>query len=74
MNLRDSEPMTNEAGRTVADWRQRGALSISEAAGVLGIGRTLAFDLVRRGELQTVALGARRVVAVSTLRRMLGED
>ena len=58
---------------TATDWRHRGALSITEAAGVLGIGRTLAFDLVRRGELETIALGGRRVVAVSVLRRMLGE-
>lgn len=59
--------------RPRTNWRERGALSIVEAAEVLGVGRTLAFDLARRGELETISLGGRRVVAVSTLRRMLGE-
>ncbi len=65
--------MSYELIRTEPDWRDRGALSIPEAAEILGIGRTLAFDLVRRGELETIALGGRRVVAVSALRRLLGE-
>ena len=40
---------------------------------VLGIGRTLAFDLVRRGELETITLGKRRVVPVWVLKKRLGE-
>jgi excisionase family DNA binding protein len=36
--------------------------SVEEAATALGIGRSLAFDLVRRGELPTVRLGRRRVI------------
>lgn len=36
--------------------------SVAEAAAALGIGRSLAFELVRRGELPTVRLGRRRVI------------
>ena len=36
--------------------------SVEEAAAALGIGRSLAFELVRRGELPTVRLGRRRVI------------
>ncbi len=36
--------------------------SVEQAAAALGIGRSLAFDLVRRGELPAVRLGRRRVI------------
>lgn len=36
--------------------------SVAEAATALGIGRSLAFELARRGELPTVRLGRRRVI------------
>lgn len=36
--------------------------SVEEAASALGIGRSLAFELARRGELPTVRLGRRRVI------------
>ena len=58
----------------VTGWRERGALSIyPETAAVLGIGRSLAFDLVSRGELPSLKVGGRRVVPVESLRRYLGE-
>ena len=38
------------------------ALSVEEAAVLLGISRDLAYDLVRRGELPSVKLGRRTVV------------
>jgi hypothetical protein len=55
------------------DWRTRGALSIPEAGDVLGVGRSLAFDLARRGDLPTIRLGRRRVVPTHALRCLLGE-
>jgi hypothetical protein len=54
-------------------WREQGALSIPDAAKVLDLGRTLAFDLARRGELKTIMLGGRRVVPVIEIKRLLGE-
>lgn len=44
------------------------------AAGVLGIGRTLAYGMAERGEIPTIRLGSRVVVPVPALLRMLGED
>ena len=37
-------------------------LSVTEAAGLLGISRGLAYDLVARGELPSLRLGRRIVV------------
>jgi hypothetical protein len=54
-------------------WRDQGALSIPDTARVLDLGRTLAFDLARRGELKTIMLGGRRVVPVIEIKRLLGE-
>lgn len=48
------------------------AVSVSEAAGRLGISRTLAYELAARGELPSVRLGRRIVVPVSALERMVG--
>lgn len=36
--------------------------SVTEAARALGIGRSLAFELAKSGELPTVRLGRRRVI------------
>lgn len=41
---------------------ERIALSVEQAAAALGIGRSLAYELVRRGELPSVQLGRRRVI------------
>lgn len=69
----DPESLAAEAAEAVEDWRRRGALSIPEAGAVLGVGRSLAFDLARRGDLPTINLGRRRVVPCHALRRLLGE-
>lgn len=37
-------------------------VSVEEAAGLLGISRGLAYELVRRGELPSIRLGRRLVV------------
>jgi excisionase family DNA binding protein len=37
-------------------------LSVEEAAGLLGISRGLAYELVRRGELSAIRLGRRILV------------
>jgi excisionase family DNA binding protein len=46
-------------------------LSVPEAAEALGIGRSLAYDLARRGELPVIRLGRRLVVARPALEKML---
>lgn len=44
---------------------------VEEAAEQLGIGRSLMFDLVRRGEVRTVTFGRRRVVPSDEITRLL---
>lgn len=48
------------------------ALSIPEAAKMLGISRSLAYELAARGELHTVRLGRRIVVPRDIVLKMLG--
>ena len=42
--------------------------SVTEAAELLSIGRTLVYDLIRDGELPTLKIGHRRLVARRTLK------
>jgi excisionase family DNA binding protein len=53
---------------------QASTMSITEAADTLGIGRTLAYELARTGELPTIRLGRRLVVPRRALERLLGDD
>jgi len=41
--------------------------SVTEAAEALSIGRTLIYDLIRNGELRTLKIGHRRLVARADL-------
>lgn len=48
--------------------------SVSEAAELLGIGRSTAYELVARGELPSVAIGGRRVITRPVLTEILGVE
>ena len=48
------------------------ALTVTEAAGLLGISRALAYELVARHELPSICLGRRLVVPKVALLEMLG--
>ena len=48
------------------------ALTVTEAATILGISRALAYELVARGELPSIRLGRRLVVPKVALFEMLG--
>ncbi|HLN15706.1 MAG TPA: helix-turn-helix domain-containing protein [Acidimicrobiales bacterium] len=48
------------------------ALSVEEAAGLLGISTWLAYELVHQGELPSLRLGRRIVVPRAALERMVG--
>ena len=51
---------------------ERKTVSVPEAAQLLGISRTLAFELARRGELPgAIRLGGRIVVSVQEIERAL---
>ncbi len=58
---------------TLDDVRHRATITIEETSVVLGIGRTLAYEAARRGQLPVLALGTRRLVAVPALLKMLGD-
>ena len=57
------------------DLENRVTLSIEEAARLLGLGRTAAYEAARRGELPTRRLGRRLIVPVPAARvqRAVGE-
>ncbi len=61
------------ASRIVQETRPSGraTLTIEEAARELGIGRGLAYELARRGEIPTLRLGRRLVVPVAAFQRLL---
>jgi len=47
--------------------------TITEAADLLGIGRSTAYELAQRGELEVVRIGGRRMVSPTVLEGLLGE-
>ncbi len=49
----------------------RQTLSVEEAARILGIGRTSAYRAVARGELNHVRIGARILIPMAALERLL---
>jgi len=49
-------------------------LSIDEAAELVGISRTTAYELAQSGELPTVRLGRRILVPINQLADVLGTD
>ena len=62
---------------TVKAVRQLGMTTdVETAAAIIGIGRTLAYDLVRTDEfpVRLIRLGRRVVVPVSDLLKLLGAD
>jgi len=49
------------------------AITVEEAATALGIGKSLAYDLVNKGVIPTIALGSKRVVPVALLKQKMEE-
>ena len=49
------------------------ALSVPEAAKLLGIGKNLAYEAVQRGEIPSIKVGRRLLVPRAALERMLTE-
>jgi excisionase family DNA binding protein len=46
-------------------------VTVVEAGRLVGLGRSAAYDAVRRGELPSIRFGRRLVVPLSALRRLL---
>jgi excisionase family DNA binding protein len=49
-------------------------LTVPEAARVLGISRSMAYEAVRRGEIPVLRFGRRVIVPRAALMKMLGEE
>ncbi|MCL6678992.1 helix-turn-helix domain-containing protein [Sphingomonas sp. RG327] len=48
--------------------------SINETAGALRLGRTSIYNFIKKGRLQTVKLGRRRLVTASSIKALIGES
>jgi excisionase family DNA binding protein len=59
--------MTTGSSNPFDELSGRATITVSEAAKLLGIGRTAAYEAARRGELPTRRLGRRLVVPVPWL-------
>lgn len=53
-------------------WTDRDTLTMSEAAEILGLGRTAAYEAARRQEIPVLRIGGRMVVPVPLLKALLG--
>lgn len=47
---------------------------IPAAASMLGVGRTTLYGLIRAGDIETIHVGARRVVVVDSLREYVARQ
>ena len=69
-----SETTDTPRGLTLSDLHSRTTLNVEEAGRVLGIGRSGAYDAVRRGDVPSLRIGGRVRVPVPALLRMLGAE
>lgn len=59
----------------IADLRKRATCSVEEAGRVLGVHRSTAYDMAKRGVIPTISLGGtRKRVPTAAVLRMLGID
>jgi excisionase family DNA binding protein len=73
VSSRSSNRASSSDGFRLSDLAGRATTSVEEAASLLGIGRGLAYELARRGELPgVIRLGHRYVVSVQSLLGALG--
>ncbi|HVW32423.1 MAG TPA: helix-turn-helix domain-containing protein [Acidimicrobiia bacterium] len=65
--------MSSRTEVALVDRPERLVLSVPEAAGLLGISRSLAYSLAARGELPALRLGGRVVILRRPLERLLDD-
>lgn len=49
------------------------AISVSETARQLGVGRTTVYGLINSGQLKTTKIGRRRLISMLSVREFLGQ-
>ena len=47
------------------------AVSVTRAAQLLGIGRTITYELIKCGKLETANIGRRNIVRMSSIKRLV---
>jgi excisionase family DNA binding protein len=69
-----AEPaLDNESSAVAGEWGRTLLLTVEEAAGLLRPGRTSTYELVMRGQIQSVKIGRRRLVVRDGLIRYIAE-
>jgi excisionase family DNA binding protein len=63
--------LTEQGATPAARQSSRLTLTVEEAAALLGISRTLAYDLIARGDVPSLRLGRRIVISRRILERMV---
>ncbi len=53
---------------------RRRTYTVAEAALLIGVSRSTAYELVARGDLRAIRLGRRWAVPVSTVAEIVGDD
>ncbi len=53
---------------------ERMSYSISEAAAMIGLGRTTFYGLIKKGEIPVVKIGKRTLIRSSDLSRLINPD
>jgi excisionase family DNA binding protein len=66
----EQTPVVSEAAEILA----KPTCTVEESARLLGIGRALAYEAVKRGEIQSIKVGGRVLVPTAVLRRLLQLD
>lgn len=49
------------------------AVPVLTASRLLGVGKTVTYELIKRGKLKTVYIGRRNMVRMSSLRELVGD-
>ena len=65
---------THGPANWVQDLSGRPTISVEEAGRLLGLGRSAAYDAIRRGDIPSIRMGRRIRVPAPTVLRMLGCD
>lgn len=50
------------------------AVSVNEAARILGVGRTNLYSMIRDGRVDALKLGRRTLIKTASLRRLIDEE
>lgn len=61
-------------GTEEQEWRKRPVLSATQAAELLGVSRSLVYELIRRKELPSVRLGRRVLVPTAAITQLAAPD